>query len=444
MRGEQDSGDFEYSPTYDGGWGAPYGNANQNGPSSSSNLRKFEDSSGGPGGDFSDVRVKSNLGSASNVGGFDDRILDNDGDRELDSPHCLKERSDSMDLDFEDDLDGEVLGSTGVAGVAVAGTKGVVNRDTSIHLNNRGFDADDSALLPLATKPTIVKNTCGNSTNEILSSVVSTRDEVVRAFSTHDTSSSTENILSSISPSKPKIKSIDGNDKNKNENENENEFEEDGIESPRVVSSNPAIIPFISRTKSYPVNKDILDLTKNARKNSYVIEPDHPLSAQNSRYVKPPHDQNQSPAFALSDVNSSHSASSLSMPSPHSPELSLKPPESQSMIMILAVKLFFSSSLLLFLSSSLLIFFFFLLFFFFFYFFFFFCFFFFFFFCFCFCLYFFLLLFLPSLILFYSYSYSYSSSYFYLYSYSYSYSYSTSHSYSLTRTLIFITLFILV
>ena len=358
MRGEQDSGDFEYSPTYDGGWGAPYGNASQNGPSSSSNLRKFEDSSGGPDGDFSDVRVKSNLGSASNVSGFDDRILDNDGDRELDSPHCLKERSDSMDLDFEDDLDGEVLGSTGIAGVAVAGTKGVMNR------NERAFDADDSASPSSGSKAIIggngfsrhediLKTSYGNSTNEVSSSVVSTRDEVVRAFSTHDTSSSTENILSSISPSKSRIKSKDENENKKNKNENV--FEEDGIESPRVVSSNPAIIPFLSKTKSYPSNKDILDLKKNTRKDNYVIEADHPLSAQNNRYVKPPLDQNQSPPFALSDINSSHSASSLTMPSPHSPELSLKPPESQSMIMILAVTLlflhFFISSFLLFIFS---------------------------------------------------------------------------------------------
>ena len=358
MRGEQDSGDFEYSPTYDGGWGAPYGNASQNGPSSSSNLRKFEDSSGGPDGDFSDVRVKSNLGSASNVSGFDDRILDNDGDRELDSPHCLKERSDSMDLDFEDDLDGEVLGSTGIAGVAVAGTKGVMNR------NERAFDADDSASPSSGSKAIIggngfsrhediLKTSYGNSTNEVSSSVVSTRDEVVRAFSTHDTSSSTENILSSISPSKSRIKSKDENENKKNKNENV--FEEDGIESPRVVSSNPAIIPFLSKTKSYPSNKDILDLKKNTRKDNYVIEADHPLSAQNNRYVKPPLDQNQSPPFALSDINSSHSASSLTMPSPHSPELSLKPPESQSMIMILAVTIlflhFFISSFLLFIFS---------------------------------------------------------------------------------------------
>lgn len=366
MRGEQDSGDFEYSPTYDGGWGAPYGNANQNGPSSSSNLRKFEDSSGGPGGNFSDVRVKSNLGSVSNVSGFDDRILDNDGDRELDSPHCLKERSDSMDLDFEDDLDGEVLGSTGVA---VAGTIGAMSRDTSIHLNKRGFDADDSASPPAGSKAAIggigfsrnediVISNYGNSTNEISSSGVSSRDEVVRAFSTQDTSSSAENILTSISPSKPRIMNKGGKDNDKNENENE--FEEDGIKSPRAVSSNPATIPFISKTKLYPSNKDILDTKKNTRKDNYVIEPDHPLSAQNNRFVKPLLDQNQSPAFVLSEVNSSHSASSLSMPSPHSPELSLKPPESQSMIMILAVKLFillffisFSLRLLLFLIHSL-------------------------------------------------------------------------------------------
>lgn len=371
MRGEQDSGDFEYSPTYDGGWGAPYGNASQNGPSSSSNLRKFEDSSGGPGGDFSDVRVKSNLGSASNVSGFDDRILDNDGDRELDSPHCLKERSDSVDLDFEDDLDGEVLGSTGVAGIAVAGTIGATSRDASIHLNKRDFDADDIALPSTGTKATtggigisrhedIVKSTYGNSTNEISSSGVSSRDEVVRAFSTQDTSSSTENILSSISPSKPRIINKGGNENNKNENESENEFDEDGIKSPRAVSSNRATFPFISKTKSYPSNKDVLDSKKNTRKDNYVVEPDHPLSAQNNRFVKPLLDQNQSPAFVLSEVNSSHSASSLSMPSPHTPELSLKPPESQSMIMILAVKLFillffisFSLRLLLFLIHSL-------------------------------------------------------------------------------------------
>lgn len=295
-------------------------------------MRKFEDSSGGPGGDFSDSRAKSNLGSGPNAGTFEEGTLDHDADREHHSSHRLKERSDSMDLDFEDDLDREVLSSTGEAG-----PKRTVSRDSNLHLNNRGFDADGGASPSSGTKapvghlPTrhedVVKSNYGISTGEIPSSVVSTRDEVVRAFSAHGTSS-TENILSPIFPSKP-------NNRDK-EKDKEKGNVEDGMGYSGEALSNSTTIPFLSGNRSYST-KDITDKKSNVKKDNYVIESDHPLSAQNTRFVKPLIDQNPTSPLALSEGHSQHNASSGAAPSPHSPDLSLKPPESQSMIMILAV-----------------------------------------------------------------------------------------------------------
>lgn len=305
-------------------------------------MRKFEDSSGGAGGDFSDSRAKSNLGSGPNAGTFEEGTLDHDADREHDSSNRLKERSDSMDLDFEDDLDREVLSSTGEAG-----PKRTVSRDSNLHLNNRGFDADGGASPSSGTKAPVghipsrhedfVKSNYGISTGEIPSSVVSTRDEVVRAFSAHGTSS-TENILSPISPSKPNNRDK-GKVKEKDKDKDKENFE-DGMGYSSEALSNSTTIPFLSDNRSYSA-KDISDTKSNVKKDNYVIESDHPLSAQNTRFVKPLVDQNPTSPLALSEVHSQHNASSGAAPSPHSPDLSLKPPESQSMIMILAVSEYF-------------------------------------------------------------------------------------------------------
>ena len=300
-------------------------------------MRKFEDSSGGPGGDFPDGRAKSNLGSGPNAGTFEDGTLGHDADREHDSSHRSKDRSDSMDLDFEDDLDREVLSSTGEAG-----PKRTVRRDSNLHMGNRGFDADGGASPSSSTKLSVghipsrhedvVKSNYGISTGEFPSSVVSTRDEVVRAFSAHGTSS-TENILSPISPSKPT-----NGDREKDKDKGN---VKDGPGYSSEALSNSTTIPFLSSNRSYS-SKDITDTKKNAKKDNYVIESDHPLSAQNTRYAKPLVDQNASSPLALSEVHSQHNASTGAAPSPHSPDISLKPPESHSMIMILAVSNYFS------------------------------------------------------------------------------------------------------
>jgi hypothetical protein len=278
----------------------------------------------------------------SNAGTFEEGTLDHDTDREHDSSHRLKERSDSMDLDFEDDLDREVLSSTGEAG-----PQRTVSRDSNLHLNNRGFDADGGASPSSGTKASVghlpsrhedvVKSNYGISTAEIPSRVVSTRDEVVRAFSAHGTSS-TENILSPISPAKQNNRDKE-KDKEKDKDIDKENFE-DGMGYSSEALSNPTSIPFLSGNRPYSA-KDITDTKTNVKKDNYVIESDHPLSAQNTRFVKPLIDPNPASPLALSEVHSHYNASSGAAPSPHPPDLSLKPPESPSMIMILAVSDYF-------------------------------------------------------------------------------------------------------
>ena len=104
LRGEHDSGDFEYSPTHDGSWGAPYGSssATQAGqtPASRSNL---EESAGHH---RQTTDVNSNPETNRNI--FDEPRLPGKERKPLVTSRSHYMRSDSMDLDFEDYAEGEV------------------------------------------------------------------------------------------------------------------------------------------------------------------------------------------------------------------------------------------------------------------------------------------------------------------------------------------------
>lgn len=98
LRGEHDSGDFEYSPTHDGSWGASYGSssASQAGQSSGSrnDLEESADHHGEP--------TVVNPNSETNRSVFEECQLPINQRKSTVSSRSHNERSDIMDFGFED------------------------------------------------------------------------------------------------------------------------------------------------------------------------------------------------------------------------------------------------------------------------------------------------------------------------------------------------------
>jgi trimeric autotransporter adhesin len=322
LRGEHDSGDFEYSPTYDGGWGAPYSTSAQGGPQSGT-RRKFEESAS-PSGDSAHIASSEPELSAFN------EPLDRINSQLKTEQSRSHSRSDSLDLDFEDDLDVEVLENIEniVEDSNMPKLKKIrsstlpLSSSSSSSLLSSSSSAVSAVSVPLSSTPleviSLTRNHQNENENEIGGGSVSTRDEVVRAFASFVTTPSA-NILASSVPVAQKSKDKMGGALGYG-----GDFS--GVPT-QLSSASASVIPSSSSSSTGRMKAD--EMTSSTQPST--------VSDSNSGHSP----SSQSPPKETPKVPDGYSAApptwSRSVPPPLSHTLSEAQAHAQSMIMILAV-----------------------------------------------------------------------------------------------------------